>query len=190
MNVTNLTKRFGEKVVFENFSCSFPEKGIVFIQGASGSGKTTFLNILAGIEKADSGEVFKEKVSYLFQEDRLLDWLSVFENVFCVTKRTPEDKSKTEEILSKLGLGAEFNSFPNTLSGGMKRRVAIARALVFNAKIVLLDEPFKGLDSETLKNTIEVIKENTKDKLVLIVSHENDKHYFENYSIIEIAKKH
>jgi NitT/TauT family transport system ATP-binding protein len=188
MKIENITKRFDKKTIFENFSLELPQKGVVFIEGPSGIGKTTLLNIISGLTNVDRGKVEVQKVSYLFQEDRLLEWISVFENVFCVTNQNSNDKIKCETILEKLGLKDELNSFPSQLSGGMLRRVAIARTLVYDAEIVILDEPFKGLDVKTLENTINVIKENTKDKLLIIVSHQDDKKYFENYQVVNIGK--
>lgn len=182
MKLLNVTKAFDKKQILNGFSYNFPEKGVIFIEGASGVGKTTLFNIISGLLKPDSGEVELEPVSYLFQEDRLLESVSVLENVMCVNN----DQKLCEKILTDLGLADELHSLPASLSGGMRRRVAIARTLAYNAKVVLLDEPFKGLDSGTLEKTIQTIKENTIDKLVLIISHETDKNYFENYNVISL----
>ena len=182
MKLKNISKAFGNKQVLNNFSYEFPKKGVVFVSGVSGVGKTTLFNIIAGLIKPDKGNIELEPVSYLFQEDRLLNHVSVLENVTCVNN----DVEFCSKILSKLGLGNELSSMPQTLSGGMKRRVAIARTLVYNADIVLLDEPFKGLDINTLQKTVEIIKELTTEKLLLIISHEDDEKYFEEYNLIMI----
>ena len=188
MKLQNVVKNFSDKKILDGFSYSFPKKGVFFIDGESGIGKTTLLNIIAGLEKVDSGSVELNRVAYLFQEDRLLEWVSVLENVICVTKKTQEDNKRCVDLLTRLGLEKEIHNMPSSLSGGMRRRVAIARTLMFNADTVLLDEPFKGLDQKTLENTIDVIKEFTKEKLVIIVSHENDKKYFDNHSVITLGK--
>lgn len=182
MKLLNVTKAFDKKQILNGFSYNFPKSGVIFVEGASGVGKTTLFNIIAGLLKPDSGEVELEPVSYLFQEDRLLESVSVLENVTCVNK----NQKLCEIILASLGLAEELHSSPLSLSGGMKRRVAIARTLAYNAKVVLLDEPFKGLDTDTLKKTIYTIKEYTANKLLLIISHETDKNYFENYNVISL----
>ncbi len=182
MKLQNVYKSFGKKQVISDFSYDFPKKGIIFVDGESGAGKTTLLNIISGLLKPDSGEVQLETVSYLFQEDRLFEWTNVLDNVLCVNK----NKDLCIKILTQLGLGEELYSVTNSLSGGMKRRVAIARTLAYDANIILFDEPFKGLDKNTLEKTIKSIKINTVNKLVLIISHETDKSYFEDYEIINI----
>ena len=182
MKLLKVSKSFNDKKVISEFSYHFPKNGTIFIQGSSGKGKTTLLNIISGLITPDCGELELEPVSYLFQEDRLIESVSVLENVMCVNN----DKNHCIEILSNLGLKNEIYSLPVTLSGGMKRRVAIARTLVFGANIVLLDEPFKGLDLITLEKTIQVIKEKTADKLLIIVSHESDRKYFEKYDVITL----
>ncbi len=185
MKLEHVYKSFVDKEIITDFSYTFPKSGVFFIDGASGVGKTTLFNIISGLLKPDKGKVQIENVSYLFQEDRLLEGFSVFQNTNCVIKDI-KDTELCFTILSDLGLEQEIHSFPLSLSGGMRRRVAIARTLVYDANIVLLDEPFKGLDLDTLKKTIEVIKKHTKNKLLLIISHENVKEYFDNYITITI----
>lgn len=182
MKLLNVSKSFNDKKVISEFSYHFPKSGIIFVEGPSGKGKTTLLNIISGLIKPDCGEVELEPVSYLFQEDRLVESVSVLENVMCVNG----NKDFCIKILSDLGLKNEICAFPVTLSGGMKRRVAIARTLAFDTNVVLLDEPFKGLDLITLEKTIQVIKQKTVDKLLIIVSHESDRKYFEKYNVITL----
>ncbi len=188
MKIENLTVRFGDKLIFDSFNCLFKDNGIYVINGASGKGKTTLFNVIAGVLKPDSGKVDLEgeKVSYMFQEDRLFPDFSVFENVFCVTHQTQDDARLCKEVLAKLGLSNELDSYPKGLSGGMQRRVALARALVFNADILLLDEAFKGLDEETCKTAINIVLEYTKDKLVIVSAHMLDRNLFGNYTEIDI----
>ncbi len=170
MKIENLSFSYGDKKIFENLNVQFPESGTVFIDAPSGRGKTTLFHLIAGIYRPRSGRIEKEnkKIAYMFQEDRLFPEFSALENVFCV-----RDGSRTQaaELLEQLGLGAELASLPKALSGGMKRRVALARALNFNAEILLLDEPFKGLDADTASQTAEVLKNHSKEKLLLIASH-------------------
>ena len=176
LTLKNITKKYGDKTVLDGFSYSFPEKGFVAISGMSGIGKTTLLNIIMGLEKADSGEIIwdisEPKISCVFQEDRLLERESALENVLFVIKdRTEEEKKKAIRILEELGLGAELDTKAKELSGGMARRVAIARALAFAADIYIMDEPIKGLDAETRKQTIDTIRHWTEGKLLIMVSH-------------------
>ena len=188
MKIENISMRFDDKVIFENFCFNFEESGIYVLNGASGKGKTTLFNIISGVLKADSGRVDLEgkRVSYMFQENRLFPDFSVLENVSCVTNQTAEDLMRCREILQKLSLGDELDSYPKELSGGMQRRVALARALAYDADILLLDEAFKGLDEETCKNAIDVVLEYSKDKLVVISAHMLDRALFGKYTEIDI----
>lgn len=179
IEIKNLTKSFDMESVFKDFSAELPEKGVVCFWGASGSGKTTLLRILAGLEPADSGEISGlggKKIAFVFQEDRLLPQFSALENVAVVS-----DEKTAREWLEKLELAHELHKKPAELSGGMCRRTALARALSYGGDILLLDEPFKGLDSRLKGKIIEIIREASKDKLVILVTHEK--------SEAEIAEK-
>ena len=122
--------------------------------GPSGCGKTTLLNILSGLDSNFDGSIQLDNgltpgvssIGYMFQEPRLLPWLTVRENVEVVTNQTEKEKSLSKSMLEQMGLIKNMESFPNQLSGGMQRRVAIARAFVNKPKILLLDEPFISLD--------------------------------------------
>ena len=188
MKIENLSIRFDDKVIFDNFNYAFEESGVYVINGASGKGKTTLFNVISGVLKPDSGRVDLggKRVSYMFQENRLFPDFSVLENVSCVTNQTETDLSFCKEILQKLSLGDELDSYPKELSGGMQRRVALARALVYDAEIILLDEAFKGLDEETCKTAIDVVLEYGKGKLILVSAHMLDRSMFGNYTEIDI----
>ncbi len=173
LEIKSISKSFGDKVIFENASFSFPSCGIFCINGVSGRGKTTLLKMIAGIEKPDSGSIAKSgSVSLMFQEDRLLPWLTVYENIACVMPKKDKNKrGKIEALLCDLGLCGAEAEMPENLSGGMKRRVAFARALFLSPDILLLDEPFVGLDSDTKSLLVEKIKKYSKQHLVLLVTH-------------------
>lgn len=162
-------KRFGEKLIFSDFVLFFPDKGIYAVTGESGRGKTTLLNIIAGLDKDFTGSRKTDcRMSYVFQEDRLIPGLNVLENVMFVCR----DREKALDLLEKLGLGNEAASGLNKLSGGMKRRVAIARALAADYRILLMDEPFSSIDEERKQSIMDVIKKTAEDKLVIFVTHD------------------
>ena len=167
----NISKSFGQKQVLSDFSASFPRGSVTAIMGASGCGKTTLLRIIAGLEKADNGEVLgidKSRLAFLFQDDRLFPWLTAKQNVEVVIK---ENKNLATELLTALGLKNELNSYPAQLSGGMCRRVAIARALAYDSDVLLLDEALRGLDEKNIENTVSVIKAFAGDKTIISVTH-------------------
>ena len=173
IEIKNLTKSFGEKRVIDGLSLSLPERGFVAITGKSGRGKTTLLRILVGLEKPDSGEIIfnpaNPRFSMVFQEDRLLEKETALENASIAG-----DAAHAKDILSALNLADVMDQKVSKLSGGMARRVAIARALAAEADIYIFDEPIKGLDKETARLALDVIKEETEGKLVLYVSHSEE----------------
>ena len=150
MRAEHLYKRFGDKPVLEDVSLTVPEGAVVCLMAPSGWGKTTLLRCIAGLEKPDSGTVrdVPERIGYVFQEDRLCGHMSAVENVRLVTGRRM-DLATIEAHLTELGLGGQLHQPVEELSGGQRRRVAIARAVCFGGGLLLLDEPFKGLDAET-----------------------------------------
>jgi len=172
IEISELSKSFGDKKVLENFSMTI-EKGITCIMGASGSGKTTLVNILAGLVEADSGSIFKGLVcSLVFQEDRLLEWETALTNVTLVTKSPKASQSKAAELLIQAGLKDSIHKKARELSGGMKRRTAICRGLIASYDLIILDEPFKGLDEGIKPSIMDMVKEHTQGKYVLIITHD------------------
>lgn len=155
ITVHELGKRFGEHIVFEHFNCQIPLDGNTVLRGASGSGKTTLLRLLAGLLAPDGGEIHgldELHAAFVFQEDRLLPWYTAEKNVALVS-----DEKTASTLLCGLGLGEALHEKPAALSGGMKRRVAIARALAYQGDLLLLDEPFSGLDDEAKRKTAEAL---------------------------------
>lgn len=175
----NVSKSFESKKIIENLNLEFPEKGLVCLFGNSGIGKSTILNLISGIIKPDSGKILgleHMKFSYVFQDDRLIEWLTVLENITVVlNSKQKREKNKTAEYwLNEFDLLNYKNKYPQELSGGMRRKLSIARALAFCGDVFLLDEPFKGLDEKSKQKAANIILSNAKNKLVILVSHEEN----------------
>ena len=191
-NVSKIYQTKEEKIfALDHINLSFKDNGLVFILGQSGSGKTTMLNVLGGIDSMTEGEVLydgnslsslsleeyrRDIISFVFQEYNLLPKLNVYENLaLVISSKEKEEKDKlVKDILSKIGLEGYENRRVNELSGGQKQRIAIGRALAKNSKILLCDEPTGNLDSNTSKDIIELLKVISKEKLVIIVSHNEE----------------
>lgn len=174
--IKDISKSYGNTVVFENLNLKIKHYQITAIMGASGVGKTTLLNILLGLEEPDTGKVEgleEKKIVAVFQENRLVESLDSIRNVQVVCKK---DFSRNEllEEFKQVGLEDTENKPVSELSGGMKRRVAIVRAVFVDADIIVMDEPFKGLDVGLKSKVIKYIKDKTKGKTVIIVTHNLD----------------
>jgi ABC-type nitrate/sulfonate/bicarbonate transport system ATPase subunit len=176
LEIKSAEKKFDGQTVFRNFSLKLPQSGTVCLFGPSGCGKTTLLNCIAGLETLDSGEITGKKnhrISYLFQEDRLLPWVSASENVSAVLRGSSSQNAAAAcEWLERVGLSGEENKRPEELSGGMRQRVAIARALAYGGDLYLLDEPFHALDEEAKAEIIALFKEQTPHALKILVTHD------------------
>ena len=171
--IKNISKSFGDKDILKNFSASFPIGKTTVIMGESGRGKTTLINIIMGIEKADSGEIsgLPSRISAVFQDDLLCEDFSAVSNIKAVTGKQIS-KDKIVDTLIKLGLKEDDISRPaRDLSGGMKRRVAIARALLADSELVIMDEPFKGLDHDTRKSVIDFVLSETQGRTLIVITH-------------------
>ncbi len=174
LNINGLTKRFSDVTVFDGFSCSFLPDTVNVLSGASGCGKTTFLRILMGLETPDSGRLgsFPQlRISAVFQEDRLCDNLSPVSNVKLVTAPSVS-RMGIMEALDAVGLGGCLDKPARELSGGMRRRVALVRALLADYDLLLLDEPFKGLDDATKGRVMAYTSTLTEGKTVILVTHD------------------
>lgn len=168
----NICKTYGEKTVLQDVSFVFPGGRRTCIMGPSGCGKTTLLRIILGLETPDAGTMTgrPERLSAVFQENRLFEDFSALSNVAAVCSR--EDKGKIEEHLTALGLGDSLTKPVRTLSGGMKRRVAIARAVLAPGELMILDEPFTGLDKDTKAVVLEYLKTHTQGRTLIMVTHD------------------
>lgn len=181
--LNNISKSYynqkGALDVIDNLSLEIKEGEIVAIVGPSGTGKSTILNLIAGLTDETSGSIFVNgKIGYMFQHDLLFDWMSVYKNLFVgleiQNKVEEKDVSKAIKLLEKYDLLEFKSSLPSELSGGMRQRVALIRTLMVNPEILLLDEPFSALDSQTrikISNDVyQIIKE---EKLTtILVTHD------------------
>lgn len=168
-----LCKAYGEKRVLEDFSLALPERGVVTLFGPSGCGKTTLLHTLAGLLEPDGGQVTGRdgrRVSMVFQEDRLLPWYTVEENLRLVNASL--SPAQAGEWLEKVGLEGTGGQYPEELSGGMRRRAAFARALAYGGDVLLLDEPFKGQDRAVKERLLAETAAFARQGLVLLITHD------------------
>ena len=177
LELKSITKQFGEKIIFKDFSYSFKDQGLYAVTGESGIGKTTLLRMIAGLDNDYSGSIEGGgigRVGFAFQEYRLFPALSAVENVvFAISDRKNEAVlNKSKDMLLRLGFSeADINLIPSELSGGMKQRVSLARAFLSDFPILLLDEPTKELDEKNATTVREIIKGLSREKLVILVSH-------------------
>ena len=170
--IKDLNKTYGEKTVLNNVSAVFHAGQCTCIMAESGKGKTTLLRLIMGLEQPDSGSIsgVPERISVVFQEDRLCEDFSIAANIRMVLDNdTDISDDGIRELLSELSMQEDINTPVGQLSGGMKRRVAIARAIAYDSEWLILDEPFKGLDETTRDKVIGTIVQ--KRKSVILVSH-------------------
>lgn len=179
--IKDLNISYEDKVIFDSFNIEFEEKKVNVILGPSGIGKTTLLNSIAGILPY-SGEIIGNDsgVSYIFQKDRLIPSISIYKNLDLIIKAIFKDKKerakKIDEMLDLLEISDCKNKYPTQLSGGQLQRVAIARAFLYPSDVLLLDEPFKALDSSLKYRLIkELLKINSiNPKTMIFVTHAID----------------
>lgn len=172
IRIDHISKSYKDKIVFDDLSMDLPAHGIVGLSGPSGCGKTTFLHILAGLIAYDSGSITGisgKRTGVVFQEDRLLPWLTATENLDLVIK----NQAKTTKWLEEIQLSDHSDYYPSEMSGGMKRRISLARALAFDCDLLLLDEPFQGLDDVLKDNMQKLVLHEALTKPVLLVSHDS-----------------
>lgn len=174
LKTTNLSKTYGKERVLQDLSFSLEAHRMMSVLGRSGSGKTTLLKIIAGLETPDGGSVelggramndvpaHQRNIVYLYQEPLLFPHLNAFENIAfgLRLRKLPEVeiRLKTSEMLDSLELGGQAKKMPGQLSGGQRQRVAFGRALIVNPRVLLLDEPFGALDTETRSAMQQLLK--------------------------------
>ncbi len=171
----SISKKYGENVLFDNFSLTAESGTKTVIMGESGCGKTTLLRIAAGLTDPDSGEfVHHGKIAIMFQDPRLLPWKNVLGNIRAVLYE--DHFSLADKYLSAVGLADSSEKLPSELSGGMAQRVAFARFLAFaeatQSDLLLLDEPFASLDKDTASNMIDILLSFSEGRTLILVTHD------------------
>ena len=197
IKLTKITKKYGKRAIFSNFSFEFPDKGLVCLVGASGSGKSTLLNMISGIDdeyegsiKIDNAEIKKisprqradyriKNIGYVFQNFNLLNLDTVFNNVLlpletCYRSKKFIHKKRVFDALELVGIKNLYKQRINKLSGGEKQRVSIARAIINDPKVILCDEPTGALDEKNAKDVFELLKIVSEQTLVIVATHDID----------------
>jgi ABC-type lipoprotein export system ATPase subunit/ABC-type lipoprotein release transport system permease subunit len=194
IRIKNLNKKYGGTLIFDNASFSFPNKGLVCVLGPSGCGKSTLLNLIAGFDSVFDGEISvhgtslsemnaselyayrRDNIGFVFQNYHLISGYTAIENILlasdAVGASRADSELKARELLQKLGLFDKAEQKIETLSGGQKQRVAIARALINNPSVILADEPTGALDRKNSSEIMELLKELSKRRLVLVITHD------------------
>ena len=210
IEIKNLCKTYedhsGQVKALDNVSFNLPNKGMIFIVGKSGCGKTTLLNILGGLDNLTSGEVLINKkslssfsvseldnyrnttVGFVFQDFCLIERMSVKNNIkMALEFQNSSTKINYNELLRSFGLTGLAHRKPTQLSAGQKQRVAIARAIVKNPDIILADEPTGNVDEKTSVQIMDILKNISKEKLVVVISHNNDEAFKYGDRIIQMS---
>lgn len=199
LEITKLDKQFEDLKVLDNMTFSVMEGELIVLFGPNGCGKTTVLKLIAGLIKPTSGEIVLQKndnrVGFVFQEDRLLPWKTVYENLEIVSKNFFTDeivrKEKIKKYLDLMGLWNFKNYYPNKLSGGMKQKVSLARALIIEPELILMDEPFGAFDiyerERLQKETLKIWRET--HKTIIFVTHNIDEALIMGQKIILLSER-
>lgn len=171
MQFNNINIAYGEDIIYDDFSIDIEEGKINCILGLSGVGKTTLLNAIKNQLMND-----KKKISYIFQEHRLIKWKNLYKNIELVLEEKSLEQKKiiVETSLKLVGLYEYKEYYPNELSGGMKQRVNIARAIASESDVILMDEPFKAIDIKLKKELMAKLKESIvkRNQTAIFISHD------------------
>ena len=172
IEVRHLCKSYDGNAVIDDLSFSVREGERVALIAPSGCGKTTLLRLLSGLEKPDGGQIsVGGQISYLFQEPRLFPGFSALDNVAAV-QRGADARQNARALLRSVGMEGQEDKFPGELSGGMAQRVVLARALLPDRPVLLMDEPFKGLDEAAKEELYALVNEKTAGRTLLLVTHD------------------
>ncbi|QUH24796.1 ABC transporter ATP-binding protein [Serpentinicella alkaliphila] len=190
MFLDGIYKSYDEINVLHNFNMEIKDNEITCILGPSGCGKSTLLNVMAGIINPDKGSIKNnhKKIGYVFQEDRLLPWKTVFENIKIVNKIASDNK--IQNLIDIVGLSNFENKYPNQLSGGMRQRCSIARAFNYECQMLLMDEPFKSLDYDLRINMVKSLIDiwHKWKNSIVFVTHEIDEALLLGNRVVVLTK--
>ena len=198
LTLKNISFSYRDKVIFDNYNFVMNKEEIIAIIGPSGCGKSTLLKIINGLETEYSGDVLlngvnvnnipvnKRDIVLMFQDNLLFPHMTIFENIEFSLKMKKyskhEIKKMVEEVAKDIHLQDKLNKYPKELSGGQKRRVALARAVISKPKLLLLDEPFTGLDKEIkleIMNLVKIIKEKYNTSIIFVTHDLSEAEYLE-----------
>ena len=177
IEIKDLYKSYGDKAVLKGFSALFKDGGRYALMGKSGIGKTTLFRLILGLEQQDGGSMefsgrTEPSFSVVFQEDRLFEKCDAITNICAATKGLSKNEAK--EALRYIASDIDERIPCRSLSGGQKRRVAVIRALLHPSDIVIMDEPFSGLDKEARRLTAEFIDKRLQGRTLLISTHDRE----------------
>ncbi|MEJ2167001.1 MAG: ABC transporter ATP-binding protein [Desulfobacterales bacterium] len=187
LNVSRLSKRFGDLSVFENFNLMLPQNGFTVLIGPSGCGKSTLFNVLTGVVASDGGEIswhgktvlhLRKISAYMQQKDLLLPWFSLMDNALLPASVAGADmansRAKARALFKRLGLEGFESYLPGKISGGMRQRCALVRTLMFERDLVLLDEPLSALDAITRRSlqALLLMLQVEFEKSILMITHD------------------
>ncbi len=169
----NVHFSYEAETILKNATNRFADGRITAVTGPSGGGKTTLLYLLAGLKKPTKGTVVNDhkRTAVVFQEPRLFPWMTALENVKAICANDTQARAMLAELFDDDDVA---DKYPSELSGGMKQRIAIARALVYDPDLLLLDEPFRGLDEETKERTANVVWKHMANKTCILITHDGD----------------
>lgn len=176
IELKNISLTYGTQTILKGQDLAVAAGERIALMGPSGCGKTSLLRLIAGLAKPTDGflSVHTDRIAYLFQEARLLPWLTAEENVNTVLSDGDATLPEARKWLAAVGLKTDMKKYPHELSGGMQQRVSLARALAYGGDILLLDEPLKGLDAETRADMIRLINSHTAGKTLLLATHDTE----------------
>lgn len=199
LKLISINKQFKDKIIFKNFTYEFNDTGIYILKGKSGIGKSTLLNIIAGLQKFGSGSIeypsnvenIYKDISYIYQDNNLFENLSLIDNIKLVLdiKKELYDESKAIDILNKLNILNLKDYSVSQLSGGERQRVNIAIALILESKIILVDEGLANLDDFNKDNILNILKTLSSDHLIILSTHDEYILNQFNTNIINLDKK-
>ena len=176
LELNNISVRFDGKSVLSGCSLSLGDGERLALMGPSGCGKTTLLRVALSLQPPDTGSVSGDpgRTAAVFQEPRLLPWRTAAENVNVVLSDTPETMPEALSMLARVELSDAGEKYPAELSGGMQQRVSIARALAFRPDLLVLDEPFRGLDDELRGRMVSLLNTSLQSASLLLVTHSEE----------------